>query len=169
MAEKVDWVLTNMGCKDLRGIYSDRSWIVQRSPPSCLFFAPTSQVWGQRSIVWQSFNLALLCNTDSKWSQKRDVTTAACSNNKEVPFRMGRSEVRLKPEGNSEFREPQITHADYMAVMGTFLQRCKWWPGSRFKRISLQPQICSSNFIWPKYEVSTFYLKELMYNLTYKA
>lgn len=88
------------------------AWNVQRGPPPWLSYAPTSQVWGQWSIVWQSFNPVLRSNTDSEWSQKNDVTTAACRNNKEVPFRMGRSEVRLKPEGTSEFDEPQITHTE---------------------------------------------------------
>lgn len=34
---------------------------------------------------------------------------------------MGRSEVRLKPEGNSEFEEPQITHTHSdIALLGEF-------------------------------------------------
>lgn len=32
-------------------------------------------------------------------------------------FRMGRSEVRLKPEGTSEFEEPQITHTHTQTVI----------------------------------------------------
>lgn len=56
-------------------------------------------------------------NTDSEWSQKNDVTTVACRFNKEVPFTMGRSEVRLKPEGNSVFEEPQITHTHILTLI----------------------------------------------------
>lgn len=83
---------------------------LQSGPAPWLCCAPTSQVWGQWSFVWQSFYPVLRRNTDSEWSQRSDVTTAARRNNKEEPFRMGRSEVREKPEGNSESEEPKLSH-----------------------------------------------------------
>lgn len=55
---------------------------------------------------------------------------------------MGRSEVRLKPEGNSVFEEPQKTHVytridiDYMALLGELLRRCELYPGQGSKAFS---------------------------------
>lgn len=110
-----DWVVTNVqGWKDMRGNYSDKSLCFKCTKRSTSVTLLCTDITGLGTME-HCVAVIQSSNTDSEWSQKNDVTAAACSNNKEVPFRMGRSEARLKPEGNSAFEKPpNNTHRHWL-------------------------------------------------------
>lgn len=74
MTERIEW--SQIKTSEVIAVVEVYAQTVQRNPLPYLFFASASQFLGQDSIVWQSFSLFVLCNNDSKWPQKSDVTIA---------------------------------------------------------------------------------------------